>query len=51
MPVLFEKKWDADKGDWSVDLDADDVPNYNDAFKRFDRRIRYHIRGPPHQAW
>ncbi len=40
MPVLFEKKWDADKGNWSGKLDAEDIPNYNDAFERFDRKVR-----------
>ena len=39
LPVLFAKKWDAQKGTWKVD-DPEDVPTVADAVRFLDRKVR-----------
>jgi uncharacterized protein involved in exopolysaccharide biosynthesis len=39
IPALFPRKWDADAKQWKVRR-ADDVPTINDAYRRFDRKVR-----------
>jgi uncharacterized protein involved in exopolysaccharide biosynthesis len=40
LAEMFEKQWDQEKRRWRPDLEADDVPTMDDAWERFDRRIR-----------
>ena len=39
LPVLFEKKWDAAKGNWDVD-DPEDVPTLAEGVRYMDRKVR-----------
>ena len=39
LPVLFAKKWDAQKGQWKVD-DPEDVPTVADGVRYMDRSVR-----------
>jgi len=39
LPVIFANKWDSSSGKWRVD-DPDDVPTLNDAYRKFNGRIR-----------
>ena len=38
LPALFAQFWDAQTGDWNVE--GDDIPTLEDAYRRFDRKIR-----------
>jgi uncharacterized protein involved in exopolysaccharide biosynthesis len=39
LPVLFYRKWDAQRGRWNVD-DPDDIPTVSDGVELFDRGVR-----------
>lgn len=39
LPVLFEQKWDAERGAW-LESDPRRVPTLRDGFRVFDRRVR-----------
>ncbi len=39
LPIIFAKKWDPDRHTWTVS--SDDIPTANDAYRYFNKKIRY----------